>query len=685
MVIRVAVLTVSDTASLDPNADKSGPTIREIILHKACNVQQNHYRIVPDDIDKIREVIREWSESDSVDWIITTGGTGFGQRDVTPEAILPLIERHASGLVHLMLSSSLQHTPLAALSRPIAGTIRNSLITTLPGSVKAVKEILLALFQGGVLQHAVELIKGGSGQRVHANLAAESTSVLEAGAKPESHETSHHDHHHHDHHHGGHRAPQPRSAAALSHDPSAPASARHRQSPYPQISLEKALGLIRDNIRRLPIQVLPVNHKLGGHILAEDVYAPQDVPLSATTSVDGYALRSSDPPGVYNVLTSETHPLSTCIPEGSIFRINTGAPLPVGADAIIMVEDTRLVSTVEHSSTPLQLGEEKQVETLAQVPPGDNVRSPGSDVRKGELVMCHGDRISRGGGEVGTLAFVGRKEVKVYKKPVIAILSTGNEIVDLHSDVGSSSSDLNGGWGGIFDTNRPSLQAALEGWGYEVVDLGIVPDSIPVHVAALQKGLQSADLLLTTGGTSMGPTDLLKPLIERHLEGVVHFGRVSVKPGKPTTFASIPVHEQDGVVVSKPVFALPGNPASALVTFYVFVIPALRIMGGWPEKMCELPRVIVQIQNSMPLDPRTEFHRVIIRSTPQEATAEKPNRTEMVLKASSTGGQRSSRAASLCEANGLVVLPPLGKAEGKKRMEVGEFIEAMIIGEIRSH
>jgi len=99
----------------------------------------------------------------------------------------------------------------------------------------------------------------------------------------------------------------------------------------------------------------------------------------------------------------------------------------------------------------------------------------------------------------------------------------------------------------------------------------------------------------------MGPTDLLKPIIERHLGGVVHFGRVSVKPGKPTTFASIPVHEQDGVV-SKPVFALPGNPASALVTFYVFVIPALRIMGGWPERMCELPRVMVQVRGFRPFD-----------------------------------------------------------------------------------
>lgn len=127
-----------------------------------------------------------------------------------------------------------------------------------------------------------------------------------------------------------------------------------------------------------------------------------------------YYVIASDPPGIYDVLTPETHSLSTHLPENSIFRINTGAPLPLGADAIIMVEDTRLVSTIEHSSTSLLPGEEKQVETLAQVPSGDNVRSPGSDVRKGDLVMRQGDRITRGGGEVGTLTFVGRKKVGIF-------------------------------------------------------------------------------------------------------------------------------------------------------------------------------------------------------------------------------------------------------------------------------
>jgi gephyrin len=186
----------------------------------------------------------------------------------------------------------------------------------------------------------------------------------------------------------------------------------------------------------------------------------------------------------------------------------------------------------------------------------------------------------------------------------------------------------------------------------------------------------------------MGPTDLLKPVIERHFNGTVHFGRVTAKPGKPTTFASIPGGKNGE---RKPVFALPGNPASALVTFHVFVVPALRKMGGWPTAQCQLPRVRVlvcsfykkilyalaslirfvwQLQNEMKLDPRTEFHRVVIRVGKEELTA------------TSTGGQRSSRVASLSGANGLVMLPPR-KEHGPQKLEQGEFAEAVVIGEIQ--
>jgi gephyrin len=320
---------------------------------------------------------------------------------------------------------------------------------------------------------------------------------------------------------------------------------------------------------------------------------------------------------------------------------------------VIMVEDTCLSATVKDAEG--RDIEEKEVETLVQMPSGENVRAPGSDVKQGDLVLQRGGIIRSAGGEIGTLAFVGRKEVEVFKKPVIALLSTGNEIVDLQSQPQST---------GIWDTNRPSLQAALEGMGYEVIDLGIVPDDLTAHVTAVENGLQSGDILLTTGGTSMGATDLLKPVIERHFGGSIHFGRVTVKPGKPTTFATIPF--QGG---SKPVFALPGNPASALVTFHLFVVPALRKQGGWPSKQCRLPRIQVQVQNAMSLTDRTEFHRVTIRAE------------EDGFKTYSTGGQRSSRAVSMSGANGLVILPQRS-ANGPEKIDVGERAEAILIGEI---
>jgi len=206
--------------------------------------------------------------------------------------------------VHLLLSSSLKHTPLAALSRPVAGTIGRTLIVTLPGSVKAVKENLDALSNGNIIHHAIDLVKGGTGQQVHASIVKTSTTTQQGSQE------GHHIHHHHHHHHHEHRAPQPRTT--LSHDPSGPVSARHRHSPYPLISLKDALGIIEKAIMRLEIITLPVGPGLGGYVLAVDVYAPQNIPSSATTSVDGY--RSEHPmPQPYTEWSLPEHiPLPTC-------------------------------------------------------------------------------------------------------------------------------------------------------------------------------------------------------------------------------------------------------------------------------------------------------------------------------------------------------------------------------------
>ncbi|KAL5527469.1 hypothetical protein ACEPAG_6260 [Sanghuangporus baumii] len=659
MAYRVAILTVSDTASKDASADKSGPLLKELVSSRGFEI--NGSLIVPDDEKTISEAVVRWSASGDVDWIITSGGTGFGIRDRTPEAIKPLLEREAPGIVHLLISASLVHTPLAALSRPIAGTVRGShtLVTTLPGSVKAVRENLAALLgEGtsglGVVGHALELLRGGSGKEVHSALARGVNPVPPTPhgltGNPHEHQCGHHHHKEQSHNH----------SHFSTSDPSSSVTTRYRISPFPLISYEAALEAIFCHVQQTEVVKMPVTAALKGTILAEDVYAPQDVPPLPTTNMDGYAVRSSDAPGVYQVLTPQTHALSTPLPENFIYRINTGAPLPAGTDSIVIVEETQLVSsTSEH--------EEKEVRTLVQTKPGENVRAPGSDMKKGDLVLTKGEVVSGTGGEIGTLAFVGRNEVLVHRKPVIAIMSTGNELVDVQNSLSLEPQTSEENWTGIWDTNRPSLQAALETMGYDIIDLGIVQDNLKAHVETLKEGLEKADLILTTGGTSMGASDLLKPVIEQHLNGTIHFGRVMIKPGKPTTFATVPA-EIDGQKRLKTIFALPGNPASALVCFYIFVVPALRKIGGWTESKCQLPRVRVELTDTMRLDSRTEFHRVVISAGSNG------------LEARSTGGQRSSRVASLSGANGLVILPQK-KEGGPVELKAGEIVEAILIGE----
>lgn len=253
---------------------------------------------------------------------------------------------------------------------------------------------------------------------------------------------------------------------------------------------------------------------------------------------------------------------------------------------------------------------------------------------------------------------------------MVAIMSTGNEISDLHATASHTNGPV------IYDSNRPSLQAVLESHGFEVVDLGIISDDAHDTETALRRGCRDADVIIATGGTSMGEADMLKPVIERNLQGTIHFGRVAMKPGKPTTFATIPAsslsNQQSGHLQrDKQVFALPGNPASALVTFHLFVLPCLRKLSGYPESQWHLPTVKVQATSAMHLDPRPEFHRVTI-----EPISEPP-----YLIARSTGGQRSSRTVSLAYANGLVCLPSSEGAD-KTGIAAGDIVDAILIGKL---
>ncbi|KAI4248630.1 MAG: hypothetical protein L6R42_009220, partial [Xanthoria sp. 1 TBL-2021] len=269
--------------------------------------------------------------------------------------------------------------------------------------------------------------------------------------------------------------------------------------------------------------------------------------------------------------------------------------------------------------------EETTVEILKDnITPGENVREIGSDVKAGETVLRKGEEITAVGGELGLLASVGKKEVSVYRKPVVGVLSTGDEIVP-HDRPGSLR------LGEVRDTNRPTVMAAVRGWGFEVMDLGIATDKQDTLEQSLRDAMRKVDVIVTTGGVSMGELDLLKPTIERRLGGTIQFGRISMKPGKPTTFATVPFKNNAGDMESRLVFSLPGNPASAIVTSHLFVLPSLQHSSG--VSPVGLPKVLVTLDHDFRLDPeRPEYHRVIITAG-----------SDGLLVATSTGGQRSSR------------------------------------------
>ncbi|KAI8182512.1 hypothetical protein K4K51_000897 [Colletotrichum sp. SAR 10_75] len=422
--------------------------------------------------------------------------------------------------------------------------------------------------------------------------------------------------------------------------------------------VDDALRLIQDFTPEAEIVTSLVDVKIVNSVLAEDVTARENVPAFRASIVDGYAVvvpKDGNMKGVFPV-TAVSHAApgeAKTLKEGEIARITTGAPLPPGATSVIMVEDTILKSKTADDK------EEKEVEILAEgVKPGENIREIGSDVKEGDLILKKGEQISGVGGEIGLLASVGVAEAKTYKRPVVGILSTGDEIIE---------PDRPGGLrlGEVRDTNRITLMSAARQWGFDVVDLGIARDKPGSLEENLREGLRRSDLLITTGGVSMGELDLLKPTIERSLGGTIHFGRVAMKPGKPTTFATVPVKNNAGERVTKTIFSLPGNPASALVTFHLFVIPALHKLSGIVPT--GLPKVPVTLSHDFTLDKqRAEYHRAVV-------TVGKDG----LLSASSTGGQRSSKVGSLRSANALLALPR--GTELKK----GTKVEALLMGEIR--
>lgn len=292
-------------------------------------------------------------------------------------------------------------------------------------------------------------------------------------------------------------------------------------------------------------------------VLAEDVVAPIDVPPFHRSTVDGYAVRAVNTFGADEdqpitlklcgrVSVGET--TSIVVKDGTTAEIVTGAPVPQGADAVVMLE--------------YAVQEGDNVLIYRPVAMGENVMRAGSDIRKGETILKRGQTLSSR--EIGVLAALGCTRVEVYQRPRVAVISTGAEIAEPGKSLPP---------GKIYDINAYTLSAAVSECGGKPVNLGIVPDDVDQLKAVFREALDSADMVVTSGGVSVGPSDVIPQVLNQlGKPGVIVCG-LALKPGKPTTIAMI-----DG----KPVFSLPGHPTSSLLMFYQFVRPLIRDMAGRP-------------------------------------------------------------------------------------------------------
>jgi molybdopterin molybdotransferase len=400
-----------------------------------------------------------------------------------------------------------------------------------------------------------------------------------------------------------------------------------RVSAYPLVEVDEAAALVLDHTPTLGIERVALAHCIG-RVLAEDLSATESLPAFPSSAVDGYAVRSADAGKRLRVLgeSAAGRPFSSSVEPGTAARILTGGVLPDGADCVVMFEDVQLDGEVV--TTPTNLRE------------GSNFHRPGADVRAGERVLTAGAQL--GTAELGLAAALGFPRLPVFRRPRVALMSTGDELVEVGAKPGL---------GQIVDSNRWALLAALREVGAEVRGLGIGPDQPDALRTLVVDALREADVLVTSGGVSVGTHDLVKPLLESL--GTVHVGRVKLKPGKPFTFATLGDR--------KLAFGLPGFPVSSLVTFEVFVRPALRKMQGFAQ--LQRPTLPVRLAyDARATADRTEYQRVTLRREGQELVAE------------STGSQSSSRLMSLAGAHALVRIPP-----GDQGIKAGTVLEATIL------
>jgi molybdopterin molybdotransferase len=403
------------------------------------------------------------------------------------------------------------------------------------------------------------------------------------------------------------------------------------------IPVEEALEQILSRLSTLGTEHVELPHALH-RALAEDATAGADIPPWPNSSMDGYALRGDDTrevaagaparlrlAGRVAAGALSDRPLTA----GEAYRIFTGAPLPDGADAVIPQEDVT--------------EDDGMVVIPRRVRVGEYVRPRGEDIKVGETVLGPGRLL--GAGEIGLLAALGRARVRVVKRPRVGILSTGDEIADLGTALGP---------GQIRNSNSYSLMAQVIEAGGEPVLLGVAPDNLEAIESRLAWGL-GCDALISSAGVSVGEHDFVKAALAR-LGAEQHLWLVDMRPGKPIAFSTIPVAQRGAV----PVFALPGNPVSAMVTFELFVRPALLRLGGHAR----LDRPVITARALAPIDNpgrRRGYLRVTLTAG------------EGGYGARLTGDQSSGILRSMVDADGLAVVP------GDTAIEIGADVRVILL------
>jgi molybdopterin molybdotransferase len=409
------------------------------------------------------------------------------------------------------------------------------------------------------------------------------------------------------------------------------------------IPLDDAIAHVLAGCRPLPPLRMPTADA-AGCVLAADVVATEPIPAFANTAMDGYALRAADVAAVPVTLpvvaeVAAGHPAPRPLEAGEAMRIFTGAPLPDGADAVVMVERTE------------RRDDGKAVEIQVTVDPGNHVRTVGEDLHAGQRVFGAGDELTPA--RLGVVASLGIDALAVHPRPRVGVMSTGDELVTGPEPLRP---------GQIRDSNRPALLALVARAGFDPIDLGRVGDDEAAITDGLERGVADCDAVLTSGGVSMGDIDLVKVVLDRI--GEMRWMQVAIRPAKPLAFGV--VRAERGGRREVPVFGLPGNPVSSLVSFELFARPGLRRLAGHPHPQLHRARLTATADEALTRRPDGKIHFVRVVATAGERG---------VLHVRSSGGQGSHQLAAMARANALAVVPD---GDG---VRLGGQVEVMLLDE----